>query len=159
MNELIEKLKKKGYVRAFGLMTPEEQECFEKVGKKNCIYLLTNEENEDSWMDGKYSHKVFKGDTTYAIKPDYQPEPEYVDLEIERCSDSEGIVWLGAWSEEHIKPSEKGMKLPYPFTHLHCLPSLPGFDGFEVDGNTIPTEYVASNISVGCKVIAKFRKP
>ena len=28
MNKLIEKLKDKNYVRAFGLMTQEEQDCF-----------------------------------------------------------------------------------------------------------------------------------
>ena len=37
MNEMIKKLKDENDVRAFGRMTPEEQECFRKVGKKNCL--------------------------------------------------------------------------------------------------------------------------
>ena len=75
-NELIKRLKDKNYVRAFGLMTPEEQECFRKIGKENC-YIYTS---EGTWAC-PYQSPGFANKWTYAIKPDYQPEPEFVDLE------------------------------------------------------------------------------
>ena len=70
MNELIEKLKNKNYVRAFGLMTPEEQECLISVGKINCMWYSMHK-----WQDASDTSGFFD-DFTYAIKPDYQPEPE-----------------------------------------------------------------------------------
>ena len=75
MNEMIEKLKDKNYVRAFGLMTPEEQECFRKVGKKNCLCFHGAQWGEG--MGDLYNgNDCFNYRFTYAIKPDYQFEPE-----------------------------------------------------------------------------------
>jgi len=71
MNKLIEKLKDKTYVQAFELMTPEEQECFRKVGKKNCVA------SGQSWARPIVDGSDFYPKGTYAIKPNYQPEPEY----------------------------------------------------------------------------------
>lgn len=76
-NELIEKLKDKNYVREFGRMSKEEQECYEQVGRNNChVYL------EDGWnVEQRESWKLhgFSKDYSYAINPNYQPEPEYKD--------------------------------------------------------------------------------
>jgi len=146
--ELIEQLKDKNYVRAFGLMTPEEQECFRKVGKKNCRWFTGANwvECADPFTWGRVA--------TYAIKPDYQPEPEFVDLEIVSlaCSDigKQGIQLLGVLSVSF---------LPYHFTHLHCLPNLPNFEGFKeehVEG-TLAIERIARYIHEGKKVFARFR--
>ena len=165
MNEMIEKLKDKDYVRAFGLMTPEEQECFEKVGKQNCLVYT----NGGKWEDA--AKCPFSSGNTYAIKPDYQPEPEPVDLEITKCSDAKGVFWLGCWSEEHLKPFVDGVSLPHSFTHLHCLPSLPNFVCFweETETDKDKTGYrldkafwivglAADKADEGKKVYARFRR-
>jgi len=146
--ELIEKLKIKYYVRAFGLMLPEEQECFKEVGKGNCLWYYSN-----SWSGNSMSDNCFSNHMTYAIKPDYQPEPEFVDLEITRQGN-----WLGItrpWAEDYSR-------FPFDFTHLHCLPSLPGFRGFLRPGHdrdiSIDFEEVANFIDRKQKVFVRFRK-
>ena len=152
--ELIEKLKIKYYVRAFGLMLPEEQECFKKVGIKNCIIYggMCGKQGAE-WRD---TTAELQGDFTYAIKPDYQPEPEFQDVEIIQQGN-----WLGItrpWAEDYSR-------FPSDFNNLHCLPSLPNFEGFYMpdpvakDGH----EYlfigtVARNIAKGKTVYARFRK-
>ena len=151
MNELIEKLKDKNYVRVFGLMTPEEQECFMKVGKKNCLFYSLG-----GWNIG--DNEFFVDITTYAIKPDYQSEPEFVDLEIIKYSQGtvEQSWWLGVWKYSDL---EEHKFLPHLFTHLHILPSLPNFEGFKeehVEG-TLAIERIARYIHEGKKVFARFR--
>ena len=113
---IIEKLKDKTYVRAFGLMTPEEQETLEKVELENLI-CLRGQFNKIIW-ENITSKPSDCPALTYAIKPGYQPEPEYVDLEIVLSG-----CFLGAWTSK-IKPAS------YSFTRLHCLPSLPNFERF-----------------------------
>lgn len=139
---LIEKLKYKTYVRAFGLMSPEEQECFEKVGKENCLYYAC----KDAWdqADSLELHD----ESTYVIKSDYQPEPEYVDLEIKTDMDDHFIEWLGVYDDD--SPFE----MPHFFTHLHCLPSLPNFEGFWCN-NGIPVSLV--HVAAKKTVYARFR--
>lgn len=114
MNKLTEKLKDKNYVRAFGLMEPEEQECFKKVGKRNCL-SYTN----IGWSTTKVV--AFSDYITYAIKTDYQPEPEYVDLEIVLGK----TLFLGVEFDDCLN-----LNVPHKFVNLHCLPSLPNFECF-----------------------------
>ena len=83
MHELIEKLKDKDYVRAFGLMTLEEQECFRKVGKENLLVY----HSDDTWNLSICDS--FSGNITYAIKPNYQPEPAYKDRVFASTCDAE----------------------------------------------------------------------
>lgn len=72
MNDLIEKLKDKTYVRAFGLMLPEEQACFEEARLDNCLCYA-----KAKWRQAYGGGTgAFGEDMTYAIKSDYQPEPE-----------------------------------------------------------------------------------
>ncbi|MHC4324087.1 MAG: hypothetical protein ACYSUX_07425 [Planctomycetota bacterium] len=126
MNEIIEKLKNKKYVRAFGLMSEEEREVYRKAGRENCDLYGIN----GNWIDDKM--RVFYNHETYAIKPDYQSEPEYVDLEIKKYEQSKQlgckIKWLGVFDRD--APFE----LPHYFTHLHCLPSLENFEKFWIYG-------------------------
>ena len=146
MNELIKRLQDKNYVRAFGLMSPEEQKCFEKVTKHNCLFYSDCR----GWVN---TGGLFMNGSTYAIKPDYQPEPEYVDLEIE---EHEGF--LGVWR------NRAQYFLPHRFTHLHCLPSLPNFEGFWyqetdiIEHKMIMLVNVATLVYEGHKVYPKFRK-
>lgn len=134
--ELLENLQDKTYVRAFGLMSPEEQECYKKATKGNCeIYIYPD------WISQTApNHTSFNFGDTYAIKPDYQPEPEHDNLEIKEVKEM-----LGTYEKGIFKP-------------LYCLPSLPKFEGFWVDENPIPTDYVARNISLGKTVYARFRR-
>jgi len=135
MNEMIEKLKKNKI--PFGLLEPEEQECFRKVGESNCVKYVGLAMN---WKE--LSQFEFLG--TYRIKPDYKPE--YVDLEIKRG----GGHFLGVFS---VQPF-----MPHNFTHLHCLPSLPGFEGFYLTSGNKQTEVRAEWVSRHFpNVIARFR--
>ena len=154
MNNLIEKLKDKTYVRAFGLMTQEEQECFEEVKSKNCLWYHGN--GSIGWAGNSGAFNKFDKFTTYAIKPDYRPEPEYVDLEIIELNQDAG-KWLGVL--QALEPTVDF--LPYSFTHLHCLSSLPNFEEFHTKHDKgrqiILSEHVANRISLGKTVFARFR--
>ena len=156
MNELIKKLQDKNYVRAFGLMTVDDRMCFKTVGRDNCeVYC-----QYDIWSGA--TCEGFEQSSTYAIKPDYQPEPEFVDIEIRKHRDSQLNEWLG------IFDGDSPFELPHDFTHLHCLLSLPNFEGFCKHDNLLDAkdnreEYVfitdiAKLISQGHKVYARFRK-
>ncbi len=147
MQEIIEKLKDKTKVKAFGLMEPEEREVYKKAGNRNCLYYLV----KDSWPSTLSGN--FLDANTYIIKPDYQPEPEFVDLEIVMT----GGCWLGVWQEDDSP-------LPHQnFTQLHCLPSLPNFHCFwsgeiYTAGRLFwQTGTVASIKANGKKVWARFR--
>ena len=159
MNKLIEKLKDKTYVRAFSLMTPEEQQCLEKVGPQNCLILCQSGINPQVIIWDNNNMADFSGYRTYAIKPDYQPEPEYVDLEIVKGHDKEKDDWLGV----HTDYKTKNDFLPHTFTHLHCLPSLPNFECFfyediECGVVELNTNWVSRERDDSTKVYARFRK-
>jgi hypothetical protein len=139
MNELIEKLKHN--LAKYEENTPEEQECFEKVGRQNCEYLNT----KGKWY-GAEPYPGFSLKIRYRVKLDYQSEPEYVDYEIE-CQG-----WLGIRAKQ--------TEFPYPFLHLHCIPSLPKFDHFWREDDKVYMSIcgVATQISEGKTVFARFRK-
>ena len=159
MNAMIEKLKDKDYVRAFGLMKPEEQECLRKAGYKNCQKYQGQTGLKDFWQREEY----FNNTDTYRIKPDYQPEPEFVDYLIEVCDGEDG-------DESDLK-SFLGVKhkldnnpiLPREHTYLYALPSLPNFECFWYDdidrGRELPVAYqdVANRIDKKDTVFARFR--
>ena len=153
MKKLIEKLKDKTYVRPFGLMAPEEQECLISVGKINCMWYSMHK-----WQDASDTSGFFD-DFTYAIKPGYQPEPEFVDLEIGIYEDEEGI------SGERLAVSgTSDLKwLSHGYIEIHELPSLPNFERFmyhESFGKlpSVGLAQVATKIYQGHQVYARFRK-
>jgi hypothetical protein len=138
---VIEKLKDKKYVRAFGLMSPEEQELLRKANTSNCLFYNPG----GNWLTIRCDMD-FDRDRTYAIKPDYQPEPEYVDLEIVEGKDG----FLGVYNKEPIPMTN------FPFVHIHCLLSLPNFKGFYIKGSDnveVEPQWVARHDNV----IARFR--
>ena len=152
MDAMIEKLKKNE--KPFGLLEPEEQAMIKDMmcGGHTLKYI------GEKWialiaLDASCCYPVKSA--TYAIKPDYKPEPEFVDLEIRVKSDGTWR-WLGV-------PDCAGNYdwLPHHFTHLHCLPSLPNFAGFFWKDKIIIystyIDHVANRIAEGHKVFARFR--
>ena len=154
MNKLIEKLKDKNYVRPFGLMTLEEQECFRKVGAINCLFY----NYRGKWETLTADTANFMNCNTYAINPDYYPEPEYVDYLIEICEEvkCEEGHFLGVKKKLDNSPI-----LPHEHTYLYALPSLPNFAGFWIGSTNlfkIAYEEVAGKVYQGKTVYARFRK-
>ena len=138
--EIIEKLKDKEYVRAFGLMSPEEKECFIEVGPENCLFYSKG----DGWSPAaKSSADVFYPCFTYAIKPDYHPEPEFIDLPI--------VVHEGRLCVFIV---------PAGYSQIQDLLCLPNFHGFFWGGvcSFVTIAAVARKIAEGKNVIARFRK-
>ena len=157
MNEIIEKLKDKNYVRAFMLMSDDEQDCLIKVKWQNRLVLTIK-----GWRDD-YDRIPGRERThfTYAIKPNYQPEPEYVDYLIEICEDTDCEEGCFLGIKEKL---DKSPILPHEHTYLYCLPSLSNFDQFWWDSDTgtrfgsVCIENVARLRAEGKKVYARFRK-
>jgi len=147
MNELIEKLKDNDAHRIFADMTPEEQACLNKTPKQY-IETLTDKNGVPAWVSQWGDHLC--AHLVYRIKSDYQPEPEYVDLEI--TTDCKEGIGLGVHSCFQCQ-------LPRRWMAIHELPSLPGFRGFLDDkGSTLQITWIAERISRGQKVIARFDK-
>ena len=143
MNELIEKLKDN--TTPYGLCSNEERATFESVGANNCrVY------NFNGWGNSLNTPHKFSCQLAYQIKSDYQPEPEYADLEI--TTDCKEGIGLGVHSCFQCQ-------LPRRWMAIHELPSLPGFRGFLDDkGSTLQITWIAERISRGQKVIARFDK-
>lgn len=145
---LIEQLKDPKQAQPFGLRTPEEQEALKKAGKENCRWLSRS----GNWIyEEEHKNFPFCIIITYILQSDYQPKPEYVDFEIELDD--------GFYGARSYTCNYKGVLLPFTFTHLHCLPSLPEFDHFFLEGGQIQhLEHIAESIHNGAKVYARFRK-
>lgn len=155
MKDLIEKLKDKDYVRAFGLMTPEEQECYRKVGVENCYVFF----QDSGWVkvadrdDDDFIYPAL----TYRIKPDYKLEPEYVDLEIIPITKE----WLGILKDRRIP----NWPTDCPFSiKLGDIPGMTKCEGFYTDkysnGTLVEYQRISYRIEVEKKkVYARFRTP
>jgi hypothetical protein len=138
--EIIEKLKKPTLAQPFGLLPESQQDILGTAGKANCLYY------RGSWEQPVRGR--FADDTTYILKPDYQPEPEYEDINIVGYG-----LYLGAYGG-------LGSILPHHFNHLHILTALPSFVGFfRLDNrNRVRPDCVATKIREGHKVVARFVK-
>ena len=149
MNELIERLKtNESPHRIFADMTPEKQACLKAVPVNYREYLTFKSEKQTMslhWSCCDAFGSALFPMNVYRIKSDYQPEPEYVDYPV-ATFESGGERWLGIF---------RGTVNAW--THLHCLPSLPGFRGFWDELNIwIEGDKVAECIANGSKVIARF---
>jgi len=153
---LIEKLK--ANKRPWIFLTIEEKDCLRKANETGMVEnLIYNGEWECLGKPWKGLGSGKNG--TYRIKPDYQPEPEFEDLEIVKYYQgvAKQACWLGVWKEDYDF-------LPYEFTHLHCLPSLPNFNKFwftdDLTGKECKVLYsdVSNARDQGSKVFARFRK-
>ena len=152
MDELIKKLKdnKVGWM----FLSKDEQDCMKQANDEGMIQNLKYDGDWEGFAKpwallGHGSNEIFR------IKPDYQPEQEFVDLEIVKHSQVtvEQNWWLGVWKYSDL---EEHKFLPYLFTHLHCLPSLPNFQGFFVGDMRIRCEEVSTHMEG--KPYARFRK-
>ena len=178
--EIIKRLKDKKFVRAFGLMEetlPGSQECFREVGKKNCLFYSLR-----GW--GIADNEYFVNITTYAIRPNYQPEPDACQY----CGACRMVRPSGKWQYNCLcddpgqrpKPEPEFVDLeivktgPYyccligeeigTWEPIHCLPSLPNFKDFWYETEKGNKWYftndglVATYIYEGKTVYARFRK-
>lgn len=142
--ELIEKLKQN--LKPFGFNTKEEQRVFYRVGYDNCECYCQQSVNPVQWS----KVYAFAAEFTYRIKPDYQSEPEYVDLEIVKRISTIGCSAFALLGCEYA-----GIFIP-----LHYLLSLPNFVCFKYAEGTarISIKYVAGLVYEGKKVYARMRR-
>ena len=144
MNELIEKLKKPELARAYGLMTPEEQECLRTAGSTNTLWFSIGSQWSKSGCADCPSH-------TYILKPDYKPEPEYDDVEIVRHEERFAIRNANGFST-----------IPFGYINLNIVVSLHRFVGFFTTfsnyENRMALPDIATRIREGHKVYARFVK-
>lgn len=137
MNELIEKLKKNE--KPFGLLSEEEQECLEIVGKNNCLFY----DSYGKWLCGEVSN-YFRKNSSYRIRPSYQPEPEYVDYEITLNADT----WLGCFVPGKINS----------WVRLYKVSSVLNFEGFYSKHGRHQVDSISQRINEGFDIYARFRK-
>lgn len=118
--ELIAKLKDVNYVRAFGLMSEEEQRIYKEIGINNCEMLSGFTPSRiPIWDSDGLSAFVFLN--TYRIKSYYQPLPEYEDIEIITTYIG-GHKELGIW---FTLSEDKREWIP-----LYKIPAMPKFKEF-----------------------------
>ena len=136
---IIEHLKDKSKARPYGLRSPEEQEIFRKAGKPNVLYYSIN----GTWE--LLTNPSWYSDSTYVLNPDYQPEPEFIDIEIV----PDGIFWK-------LRESMPGCTAN---TSLRTAPIHQKFVQFRTgDTYTRHTGIATGWANEGDKVVARFRK-
>ncbi|MHC4346345.1 MAG: hypothetical protein ACYSUP_16850 [Planctomycetota bacterium] len=151
-SELIAKLKDPKQARPFGLLSDEEQAILERATKRNCLWYTGSNEFCQSLFDGFTVHY------TYVLKPDYEPEPDYEDIEIVECR---GL--LGIWNHHVQGRGRPYPGFPYDFIHLHCVVSLPTFEQIvsknegRAEQLILPAD-VAKYKLMGHNVVARFVK-
>jgi len=141
--EMIEKLKKNE--KGFGFLEPEEQVFLKSIGNENRLFFSIK-----GWApDPSKSTNI---NNIFRIKPDYQPEPEYEDIEIVKL--------------EGGYPSVRDMKILGIYykcgnVWLGDIPAMPDFwDFIDLDAivQAVDFKYVASRLRLKHKVVARFRR-
>jgi len=109
MNEqaLIEKLKKPELAQPFALLSEKEQSIFIQQAKlEGCLFLSDTAD----WLILRQGNGHFKQHFTYILKPDWEPEPEYLDiavvnrggsLQIETKAPSTSIMFIDGVCRDH----------------------------------------------------------
>lgn len=87
--ERIEKLQDRNRAQPFWLRNKEEQAVLVTAGPKNCLCLS---HDDPQGFQARTGPTVTSYTERYILKPDYKPEPEYIEIEIE--IDSEGMCVL-----------------------------------------------------------------
>jgi len=123
-------------------LTIEEQRYMKSLGVENCEVL----DSDGKWKKPLDNPKAWYS-YRYRIKANFQPEPEYIDLEVKELDGG----WLGVNGNK--------VNFPYKEMHLHTLMSRKNFKYFSNDiGVEIPIENIGKSIDLGIKVIARFVK-
>ncbi len=136
--ELIEKLKHKDLAQPYCLLTKKEKRILKDAGYKNRLVLQVDGTFFSDAEGNKQNLDV------YILKPDYEPEPEWIDIEI-----VEGGQWLKLKENQPGKPGNTWL--------LDCVAN-PRFVGFVSDSGWVRLEEIATRIHNGQKVIARFRR-
>ena len=136
---IIEHLKDKSKAQPYGLRTEEEQAVLKKAGPANCIHATGNEHLE--WSQSKHTW----AGAAYILKPDYQPEPEFIDIELVL----DGVFW-------ELKKAMPGCAA---FTRVERAPIHQQFVHFRKDSNhyTRHAGRATDWANEGQKVVARFR--
>lgn len=133
MNDLIEKLKDKKQARPYFLCTEEEQRILNKAGCEG-IWML---DSAGMWGTPTRKPSAYIGQC-YVLKSDYQPKPEYTDIEIKYC----------------------GTLLIADNLAIHNLVSRRNFVGFyrksTIGDQIVSVDSIAGRIRHGDKVVARF---
>ena len=90
LQERIEKLKDPKQAQPFWMRTKEDQDILVKAETKN--QLVTNPQKFPAWYEPTDVVKAWP-DEVRILKPDYKPEQEYIEIEIE-------VVNKGVWLED-----------------------------------------------------------
>ena len=123
---------------AFGLMSEEMQEAAREIGREDFL-AYCDMASFESVKVAPEDH--FDMSTTYRLRPDYEPEPEYEKYEITLIENE--LCW-----ETSVNS--------FP---IDIAPRYPDFSHFENDiGNPVKFEGVAFNIRQGHKCYAVFIK-
>ena len=138
--DIIERLKNKSQAVWFKNRTKVEQEVFRKAGKENCRAWL----NLRGWADCEGICE-FISNTKYILKSSYQPEPEFIDIEL--------VLSGHFWVLKESMPNCRHNSLVYASSHQQ-------FVHFRTDlgGTSIQIAMACSWANEGEKVVARFRK-
>ncbi len=88
LQERIEKLKKPELAQPLALLSEEEQAIFKKAGPDNMLWLVDCGARRGTWADAGSGKNPGH---TYILKPKYEPDPEYIEIELEAVNKG---VWL-----------------------------------------------------------------
>lgn len=143
--ELIEKLKDPKQAQPFCLRSEEERVILTKADPSNCLLMS----GVNKWTPSR-NHASLSTTDTYILKPDYEPEPEYEDIEV--VADVEGALRLS-----HAISGKFGQ------LRIDIISSRKDFVGFFYDINSThdhcgTASRVAREIREGHKVYARFVK-
>ncbi len=142
LQERIKKLQDPKQARPFGLLSKEEQDCLRKANLCGAVLMYRVKWTSAAKWDFDCPWNA------YILKPDYEPQPEYEDIEV--VADVEGAL--------RLKHSIFGK-----FGHLRIdiISSRRGFVRFwydDDDESYTCLENVATRIREGHKVYARFVK-
>ena len=135
--EIIETMKVN--TRGWMFLSPAEQECLREVSKDGGV---DNLEYDGEWKSEELCSMVTPS-SIWRIRSDYEPEPEYIDIEVVRVK-----------GENRLKEGCPNSQ----YTYLWWVQCDKDFVGFLTDEGWIALDRVATTLYSGDFVVARFRK-
>jgi len=139
--ETIAKLKDPAQAQPYWMRSKEEQEVLKSAAPNGLVATWSS--LFPKWRDNT-SEASALANNVYILKPDYKPEPEYVD-----CP-----VFVGGFNRLTLTLNGNAMSIVDAITH----PNFVGFFIIEGHRECLNIEAVATAIREGHKVVARFRK-